>query len=545
MRPLDGPEDEDLAAHLFGDDGDTVTPPPKPAIRLRVEPERARVVLGTDLHRVIDDACDALARDPRTFSRTNELVTVIGAPPDQPRARFSGGTPIIRALGEATVRERLTRFGQFIGGKDGNKEVLPPPNVIAGLIARGDWPGVRPLTGVVEHPLLRPDGSVRTERGYDTSTGYLVLPNAVYPDVPDHPSQDQACAALLELEAVFCDFPHVSRAAKMVPIAALMTILARSAIDGSVPAFLFDASTRGSGKSMQADVVTAIAFGRFAARKTYPLEDDELEKTLSAYALAGARVILLDNVTRMFGGGPIDACLTARDDVELRILGRTEVKRLPWSAVILVSGNNLVLFEDTTRRVLVARLESPLENPEMRTGFRIPNLPAWSMANRARLVSLAMTVLRAYTSKGCPSAGLDRWGSFEAWSDLIPGAIVFAGGDDPMATRPSVEGVLTDATAALNIVLRDLARLSNDGLTIRELVHALYANHDPDGPPDQWDDLRDAIESWVPVRPGQSPDASKLGRALRGHVGRVFGGRKLVSVAAARGVSRWRSVEVG
>ena len=533
--------DKELEEYLFGDPED---PPPKPPIRLRVEPERVTVRLGVDLHRVIDDTTDAIATDPRTFSRANELVTVIGAPPDQPRARFAGGTPIIRPLNEATVRERLTRFGQFISHSAGGepRSVLPPPNVIAGLLSRGDWPGVRPLAGVIEHPLLRPDGSVRTERGYDAATGYLVLPNADYPAVPEAPTQDQGRAALAELEAIFVDFPHVSRAARMVPIAAILTILARSAIEGSVPAFIFDASTRGSGKSMQADVVTLIAFGRSAARKNYPAEDDELEKVLSYYAVAGARVVLLDNITRTFGGGPIDLCITAVDDVELRVLGRTEIRRLPWAAVLLASGNNVSFFEDTTRRVLVARLESPLENPEARSDFTIPDLRAHVTKNRARLVGAAMTVLRAYTSKGCPSAGLPRWGSFEAWSDLVPGAIVFAGGEDPMATRPSLSGQLTDSAAALAIVLRELPRLAGDGITVRELVHRLYSNRDSDSGPDGWDDLRDALEVWAPTRPGSLPDPKRLGKELRSHSGRILRGRKLAGQSAHGGVVRWRSV---
>jgi hypothetical protein len=344
------------------------------------------------------------------------------------------------------------------------------------------------------------------------------------------------------LEAIFADFPHVSRASRMVPIAAILTLLARSAIAGSVPAFIFDASTRGSGKSMQADIVTLIAFGRSAARTNYPTEDDELEKVLSSYAIAGARAVLLDNVTRAFGGGPIDLCITAVDDVELRVLGRSEVRRLPWAAVLLASGNNVAFYEDTTRRVLVARLESPLENPEARTDFAIPDLRAHVSSHRAELVAAAMTVLRAYTAKGCPNAGQSRWGSFEAWSDLIPGAIRFAGGDDPMATRPSLSAVLTDSTAALAILLRELPRLAPDGITVRELIHRLYSHRDSESGPDGWDDVRDALEVWAPTRAGGHPDPRKLGKELRAHTGRILRGRKLHGASAQGGVVRWSSV---
>src|SRR5262249_18040134 len=150
-------------------------------------------------------------------------------------------------------------------------------------------------------------------------------------------------------------------------IAAILTVLARPAIEGACPAFLFDATTRGSGKTLQADAVSAVALGRSAARKSYPVEAEAMGKILASYAVAGARLILFDNVTREFGGGELDQAITARDAVELRVLGRTEVKRLLWNAVIMASGNNIALCEDTVRRVLIARLESTEENPEDRT----------------------------------------------------------------------------------------------------------------------------------------------------------------------------------
>jgi hypothetical protein len=300
-----------------------------------------------------------------------------------------------------------------------------------------------------------------------------------------------------------------------------------------VPAFLFDASTRGSGKTLQCDVISAIATGRTAARANYPEKDEELEKVLAAYAMAGTKIVLLDNVTRTFGGGPIDAVLTCRDDVEFRILGKTETKRLPWQALLMVSGNNLILAEDTTRRSLIARLESPLENPEERTGFAHDNLIAWVKQFRPALTHAAITMLRAYTSAGSPDMQCGRWGSFEEWSDLIPSAIVYAGGVNVMRARATQAPAVNDAKRTIVTMIEGLARLTGldpRPLSARDIIAALYHERDPhDGPrePDGYDAVRDAIEQETACMSGRRPEPKRLGKWLQRIRGRVVGGRHI------------------
>lgn len=529
-QPREPEIDPALEEHLFGEVEDT-----RPVKRMRVARERKEIQLGPDLRRVADECIEAISKDPRTFSRAYELVTVVGAPPDGEKTGIAPDTPTIRPIAAVTLRERLTDFARCVkynSQKDSWEEQPAPIPIVSQMLERGDWAGVRRLAGVVEVPIFRANGTIRQERGYDAETGYVYLPSANYPEIKPHPTQDDARAALETLEHVFCDFPYVSRAHRMVPIAAILTMIARAAIAGPVPAFLFDASTRGSGKTLQADVVHLVAFGRSAGRKTYPDEDDELEKVLSSYALSGARAILLDNVTRPFGGGPIDLCITARDDVELRVLGKSEIRRLPWHAVIMVSGNNLVCGEDTLRRVLVARLESPHENPETRTDFVHPDLTSWVLLNRPALVAAALTILRAHAVIGFASAGCPRWGSFEAWSRIVPNALVYAGGEDPMGARPRGEGAMTDDLMALAVILRELPRLVDTGvgLTAKGILALLWPHDREDNaPPDGFDTLREAIETWTVHRSNQRPTPSALGRKLSGYEGRVLGAKRLRS----------------
>jgi putative DNA primase/helicase len=274
------------------------------------------------------------------------------------------------------------------------KEALPSQAIVHAILERGDYPARR-LVGIIETPTVRPDGSLLSERGYDQQTGYLLEPNVEIDPIPDAPTQEDARRALAVIADVFADFPFTGDAERSVPVAALLTVIARPGIDGAVPAFLFDASTPGSGKSLCADVVAMIATGRGASKKGYSTKDDENEKVLGAYALRGAAIVTFDNINGAFGGSSLERVVSATGDVEQRILGKSEVPSVPWRATILGTGNNISVVGDMRRRVMLARMVPEREDPELRTGFRHPRLLEHVLENRPKLVHAALIILRA------------------------------------------------------------------------------------------------------------------------------------------------------
>ena len=249
----------------------------------------------------------------------------------------------------------------------------------------------------------------------------------------------------------------------------------------------------------------------------------------------------------------MDRVITARDEVDLRVLGATKVLTLPWRALVMATGNNISLYGDTSRRVLMARLEPTEENPEHRTKFKHDDLLGWIQVQRPRLVSAALLILRAYWRAGCPDMGCARWGSFEEWSRLIPQAIKFAGGADPMGARPeSEEEVDNDLRSIRCFVTRLHELLGEEDFRISSVIELLYKSerkrdengHQHDG----LEDLRDAIESLV-GRKGMkqegrlnAPDPVELGKRMASFRGRVIGGLRLVSKTGGGGTMRWRIV---
>lgn len=513
-------------------------------VRRKPGDDRPVVRVSVELHEVVDQAVATLSRDPDLYQRDGELVHVVRLAEDEADALALAGTPAIRTVTLATLRERLTRLAlweRYDGRAKDYRPCIPPDIVTSAVAARGEFRGVRPIVGIAEAPLLSADGSVFERPGYDSATGYVYLPNADFPAVPAEPTRDNARRALAELAEVFCDFPYRSEADRMVAIAALLTMLARPAIRGSVPAFVFDANTRGSGKTKQVDAVSLIATGRESAKMNYPGDDAELEKVLGAYALRGAAMIAFDNVTGRFGAGSLDRVLTAGDFVELRVLGKSEIPTLRWRSVVFATGNNVEVVGDTSRRVLLGRLESPLERPEDRETFRHPNLLEWVLAERSRLVAAALTMLRAFVVAGRPRGECKPWGSFEAWSALIPPAIVYAGGADPMGCRLAAEAEDPEK-AALLAILTYWPRLAPEGTSAKAAIAALYPAERLRGEcaPDGFDDLREAIETLVPTVPGKAPSVAKVGYALRRFRGRVVGGMALDGRTDRNGVMQWR-----
>ncbi|MBU1852330.1 MAG: bifunctional DNA primase/polymerase [Candidatus Omnitrophica bacterium] len=529
------------------------TAPQQPPQQQPPDP-RPRIKLTVELHEVVDEAVDALTDDPGLYQRDNGLVHVVrttkvhsheDTDTPQDKRGFAIGTPIIRPVVVAQLRERLTRVARFVkwdGRIQGFKPMLPTEPVTAAVHARGQWKGMRPLVGIIEAPSMRPDGTLIQEAGYDQRTGYLYLPNIKYLPVPDRPTQADANEALRQLTKVWCDFPFSCEAARYVPVAAVLSLLARPAIAGPVPGVVIDASTRGSGKTLCTDAITKIANGRGANRMSWPAKEEELEKVLASYALRGASVICFDNIAHKFGGGPLDRVLTAEDMVELRVLGKSEVPALEWRALVMGSGNNVPLCPDTTRRVMVCRIETEMENPEDRppSVFTNPQLLKWITANRPRLVQAALTVLRAHVVGGSGAADVKPWGSFEAWSSVVAGAIVHAGGEDVTQTRAS-SGEKDPESGALQGILENWERLAPEGATAKVAINSLYTREWLKGEcaPDGFEDLREAIETAVPTQPGRAPSSRLFAYKLRSWRGRVVSGKRIVGVVSHGGPMRW------
>ena len=488
-----------------------------------------------------------LRDDPNVFVRDGELVTVLGA--DGPSA------PKIQLLKSDTVRVWLADSARWVLPSDTGIPTLtdPPVPVVAGVCADPFKKDIRRLDGVVEAPTLGPSGELVESDGYHEAARLVLVPSRSFPRVPDAPTRDDAREALKQLREPFAQFDYESEVDRSIPLAAVLSIVARSAIRGPVPAFVLSANTKGSGKTLQAKCIIGCALGRPIEDAGWRDDEKELSSRLDTYALEGAQYVFFDELRSQFGGGPLAAYLTSTN-VSPRVLGQSKRVSCPWRAVMLATGNNVQLGRDMDRRAIMSKLLSRYEKPWFRpdTDFAHHPLDAWVIEQHPRLLVAALTIVRAWILANRPRGSCPTYGSFESWSRFVPDALEWAGAENPLQRALDADDANeTDDDRALRIVLTDLRRLDpgGAGLKTTEIVNLLYPSGRPpragDGPPDGFDDLREALESVVRGRgPGGAPLPALVGKWFARLEHRTMGGVWLHQQTSHGKVSRWRVVEV-
>ncbi len=498
------------------------------------------IIYDPDLHRSkesrLDDLEGIAAKRSNLFQRGGHLVRV------QPCSRLPGdGEPLgcapcnVHMLEESLSAGEEKFWKRVVSEKaDFWSEQDPPRDDCVALLTRGDWPRVAPLRSISMCPFLRPDGSICAEPGYDRSTGFFLAPGAVVlPEVvPAQPTFADAQRALQALAIPFAEFPWESPAAALLPVALVLTGLSRAAIPGDVPAFALDASTPGTGKTLALDLAGILLNGRLIPKSTFPQNDEELEKALGAYAIQGADLLTFDNISpgRKFGGEALEKVITCGGRARLRILGKSEAPEFPWSAIVCATGNNLTLTTDMTRRAVVGRLIAPIERPEERTGFAIPDVRQWTRQHRPLLILAGLTLLRAFIVSERPAG--PALGGFEQWGSLVADALLWASGHDVRGLRQSA---VADAhEQSLTQLFRCMAELTAGGhMTARQLLDAAYGRHDAAAL-----GLREALGDLVTAAREGKPTAGQIGKLLGRHRDQIRDGRRLVT-RLVRGQAVW------
>jgi len=485
---------------------------------LRNEPE---IFIGIDESRVVRETITALTYDGEIYQRGGVLVRVRRDAIVADGVVRPAGSPTIQVLPAANLRERMTRVARFtkINARGNEVPSHPAAWLVSAVDVHGDWPDIRPLTAISDAPVLRPDGTI-SRAGYDPATGVLFESKQTFPPVPERPTIDDARRALDELTEVVCDFPFARPEHKAVWLAGLLTPAARFAFTGPAPLFLVDSNIAGAGKGLLVHTIGRISTGRDVAVSAYAHVGDELRKRITSIALAGDRMVLLDNLEGAFGNATLDRLLTATYWKD-RILGRNEECNLPLTTTWYATGNNVAIAADTARRVIHVRLDTMNEHPDQRTGFRHPNLLKWVDKNRPRLLTAALTILSAYFKAGCPAQDLPPYGSFEGWSDLVRQAIVWVGLSDPCLTRAKLmesADVTAGSLSQLIEAWREYARLFHvgGGLRVSEMLNRLYPSERHQTPPDAASvEMRAAIEAVTGASATKPPTAKQVAGRLR------------------------------
>jgi Bifunctional DNA primase/polymerase, N-terminal len=389
----------------------------KPAGSIQVTPA---------LHEVADEATKAIA--PSVFTRNGVLCQIVRG--DQP------GRTFLSDLEPAGLVDLMSRSAKWVRTDKEGIVVIPPPVPIAQILhARRTHASVRVIEAVTTAPVFLADGSILQARGYNAQARVFLEPS-VSVDVPDAPTRDDARAAVMVFRRLLSDFKFAGKGDFSSWLAGVLSSLVKTATANAPgPLICVSASSPGAGKSLLTGIASRIIAGAPPEIRPYnPKDAGEWGKRVTAFVRAGTPISVFDNVNGAFGDETVDRLVTSSTWSD-RVLGASDAPPIAIVTTWWATGNQIEPQGDTVRRVLMCRIEVDDERPQERTGFALKNILAHTLEHRSELLSAALTILRAYHVAGRPAQDLPAWGSFEAWSDLVRGAIVWTGAPDPFLTQ--------------------------------------------------------------------------------------------------------------
>ena len=363
---------------------------------------------------------------------------------------------------------RLIHFERWSDRKNDYARCHAPRAAATALLARvGEWlfPA---LSGVVNAPTLRPDGSLLDQPGYDPATGLLFeAQGVVFPPIPEHPTRAQAEAALTFIgQEVLAGFPFAEPSDRAAALSALLTALIRPALR-TAPMHTFDAPHPGSGKSLLADVVALVATGNTAKVMSFTRDPEEMRKRVLSVLLQGAAVVNLDNLEEPLQGAALCSALSQTSYSD-RLLQYSRTISVSTCCTWLATGNNLQVIGDITRRCIPCRLDAQCEHPEEREFKR--DLYDWIPRHRSQLVTAGLTILRAYLAAGKPKQPMKALGGFEDWSNTVRAALIWLGEADPNVGRAEFENADPDRLKLRALMTAWYATFKSAGATSKEAV---------------------------------------------------------------------------
>lgn len=482
------------------------------------EDDRRAVIV--DKGRIDETADEAVAglfdENSEYFQRGGELVRMVTAA-EAKRSRPGHTAPSLVRAAPAMLQddlERTCRFIQRTEDKDGAVRLKivacpkPLPGVILGRAGRLPLPSIR---GISEVPLALDDGSIRRE-GFDASTGVLVALRGKWPPIPQAPTDENARAALARFDELLDGFPFTAELDRAITLAAFLSAVLRPALS-TCPAFAWSSPVRGSGKSKLADVASVLATGLPAAALSWPRTEDEAEKRIGAMLLAGDRIVAIDNVERPLKGALLNSMLTQRI-IAVRVLGQSEVIRMPAAPLVTATGNNLQLAGDLSRRFLVADLDPEMERPETRHFTFDP--VARAQKERKTLVSGLLTIARWGRRMAEPATAL---GGFEEWSRRVRDPLVALGLPDPCLVLDRLHEADPEREAALELLTEWERAFGGTATTVADAVRQATRHKDSD------EQLRDALDRVAGQAGGIN--SRRLGHYLRRVKDRRIAGKVL------------------
>jgi hypothetical protein len=477
--------------------------------------------------RIVGEAIDALDGADAPFHRRGLSIVNVAMIPAKTADGSNITTPAIVTVPSQQLIHELGKAARWLKYDGRRKDWAPTdvPGDIAGKISASpnEWK-FKPLSGIIATQTMRPNGSILDKPGYDVATGFLLFDPPEMAPIPEVPTRRDAHAASRVLRGLLIEFPFVDEASRSVALSMLMTPTLRPALLPAVPLHSVNSPAGGTGKSYLADLASAIATGERCPVISRSPSFEETEKRLVGAALTGQPIISIDNCNGELRSEFLCQAVE-RPVLQLRALGTSELTRIANATTCLANGNNIVIAEDLVRRTVQCSLDANMERPETRE-FQCDPF-ADIIADRGRYVAAVLTIARAYHCAGMPNRPAP-FASFDRWSELVRGALIWVGCADPCKTVAELsvaDPVKNERAEVFQAIAKAMA---DPDFTVAEIIAA--ARKDT------------ALESAVRMIASADGEisAKRLGKWLAASQNTIAGGFKLMRKGTVRDRVRWR-----
>lgn len=286
-------------------------------------------------------------------------------------------------------------------------------------------PNLRRLAGVTHTQVMRADGSILATPGYDDASGLLFLPeegDTVTP-VPDSPTPEQVRAAVKLVLTPVAEYSFASDHHKANWLGLMMTPVLRQLLPPPYQMGVFTASTRGSGKTMLADLIMIVHGGETKAQPEADTSKLRAE-ILATLTTTTAPVILFDNIRGKLSSPVLEMLLTGRT-FSGRKLGETLDIQANNDRLWLATSNNATIGGDLDRRVRIVRINPLAERPEDHP-FKL-NPKGWMREHRGEYLAALLTIARGWVAAGKPMETGVRSDDYKDWVESLRGMLQWAG----------------------------------------------------------------------------------------------------------------------
>jgi hypothetical protein len=214
-----------------------------------------------------------------------------------------------------------------------------------------------------------------------------------------------------------------------------------------------------------------------------------------------------------------------------RVLGVSKITTVSTRVLFLSSGNNVGPIQDMTRRCITIRLDPGCEVPAARN-FKRPDLVREVLRERARYVSAALTIVRAWITANRPKTICRPLAGYADWCELCRQPLLWLGCADPAAsvfeamTDDPDRGPLDRLLTAWQLVFGTSPAMVRDA--IRQASVFNEANQE----------LMDVLREIAGER--NEINRRKLGWWIKRNCGRIVNGRRFVRASGHRSAEAWQ-----